>query len=123
VIDCSTGVPPDPAHVLVNDVCPTIPPSCALIVVVPQPTAVARPDELIVATLVALEDHVTAEPRLDAGRFVSLVVPSASNWIVCPVPVTVAAAGVTAIDTSRWLLQLTPNAKQRNITGARDRFK
>jgi hypothetical protein len=90
---------------------------------VPQPTAVARPEELIVATLVALEDQVTAEPRLDAGRFVSFVVPSASNWIVCPVPVTVAAAGVTVIDTKRWLLQLTPNAKQTNITAAKNRFK
>ena len=75
VIDCSTGgPPPPPKHVLVNPVCPTMLPSCALIVVVPQPTAVARPVELMVATLELLDDQVTVE-RSSGGRL----------WFVVPI--------------------------------------
>jgi hypothetical protein len=54
-------------------------------VVVPHPVAVARPEESIVATLGVLEDQVDAEVTSLGGRFVSLVVPVAMNWVVCPI--------------------------------------
>jgi hypothetical protein len=104
VIDCSTGgPPPPPKHVLVNPVCPTMLPSCALIVVVPQPTAVARPVELMVATLELLDDQVTVE-RSSGGRL-WFVVPIARNCVVCPICDTLAFCGITAMETRCWLLQ------------------
>lgn len=59
-----------PPHVLVKVVCPTMLPSVAVIVVVPQPTAVARPVAPIVATLVVLDDHVTEDEMFSGGTLV-----------------------------------------------------
>lgn len=85
-IDCRTGVPPPPPFVqlTVSCVLPTTPFCVAVIVVLPQPVAVARPEELIVATLDALDDHVAVEVIFEGGVFVSFVVPVAMNWVVWP---------------------------------------
>jgi hypothetical protein len=68
---------PVPTQVFVNEVSPAMLPSCAVIVVVPHPTAVARPLELIVATLGVLDDQVTPEVRFSGGTAVWFVVPIA----------------------------------------------
>jgi hypothetical protein len=73
VMDCKTP----PVQVLMNVVCPMMPPTCALIVVVPQPTAVARPVEETVATPGVLDDQATPDVRTFGGTFGWLVVPIA----------------------------------------------
>lgn len=78
-MDCNTGFPPVTLHVTVNVVFPVILPSRAVIVVVPHPAAVARPVELIVATLGVLDDQVTEDVRFSGGVLESLVVPVATN--------------------------------------------
>jgi hypothetical protein len=105
-IDCRTGVPPPVVvQVTVSVVVPAMPPSCAEIVVEPHPVAVARPAALTVATLGVLDDQVAVEVRSSGAAFESLVVPVAINCVVCPICATVAAWGVTAMETRCLLLQ------------------
>src|SRR6202030_3411595 len=72
-------------------------PELAWMVVVPVPTAVARPATLIVATVTAEELHVAVLLRFCVIQ--SLTVPVAVNCCVPPFG-TEGFAGVTAIDTS-----------------------
>ena len=90
-IDCST------AAVTVNKVEPLIAPELALMVLVPIPTAVARPPAVIVAVPVVPEVHVTELVRFCV--LLSVSVPVAVNCCVSPLA-TDGFAGVTAIDTS-----------------------
>jgi methylglyoxal synthase len=90
-IDCSV------AAVTVRTVEPLIPPDVALIVEVPTPAPVARPDALMVAVEVVPEDHVTVLVRFCVVP--SLNVPVAVNCCVAPLAID-GFAGVTAIDCS-----------------------
>ena len=90
-IDCSV------AAVTVRTVEPLIPPDVALIVEVPTPAPVARPDALIVAVVVVPEFHVTVLVRFCVVP--SPNVPVAVNCCVAPLAID-GFAGVTAIDCS-----------------------
>jgi hypothetical protein len=90
-IDCSV------AAVTVNTVEPLIAPDVALIVEVPTPAPLARPDALIVAVAVVPEVHVTVLVRFWVVP--SLNVPVAVNCCVAPLVID-GFAGVTAIDCS-----------------------
>ena len=80
MIDCKIGFPPPvPVHVTVKVVPPVMLPSRAVIVVVPHPIAVARPAEVMVATLGVLDDQVAVDVRFSGGVLESLVVPVAMN--------------------------------------------
>src|SRR6202163_3847378 len=85
------------AAVTVSVVLPVMLLEAAWIVVVPAPTAVAKPAALIVATVTAEELHVAVLVRFCVVP--SLNVPVAVNCCVPPF-VTEGFAGVTAIDTS-----------------------
>ena len=85
--------------------------SVAVIVVTPHPVAVATPLAVIVATLGVLEVHVAVELRFSGGTFLWFVVPIAINCVVCPIWVTLAFCGVTAIETKCLLLQLPVTSK------------
>ena len=85
------------AGVTVRVVLPLMLPELAWMVVVPVPTAVARPATLIVATVTAEELHVAVLLRFCVVP--SLKVPVAVNCCVPPFG-TEGFAGVTAIDTS-----------------------
>ena len=88
-IDCSV------AAVTVSTVEPLIDDDVAVIVEVPTPAAVARPDALIVAMDVVPEFHVTVLVRFCVVP--SLNVPVAVNCCVVPLVID-GFAGVTAID-------------------------
>ena len=88
-IDCSV------AAVTVSTVEPLIAPDVALIVEVPTPAPVAKPDALIVATEVVPELQVTLDVRFCVVP--SLNVPVAVNGCVAPFVID-GFAGVTAID-------------------------
>jgi hypothetical protein len=88
-IDCSV------AAVTVRVVEPLIAPDVALIVEVPTPAPLARPDALIVAVVVVPELHVTVLVRFCVVP--SLKVPVAVNCCVAPLAIE-GFAGVTAID-------------------------
>ena len=91
-IDCSVAaVTVSVAELLVTD------PDVALIVVLPTPAPVARPEALMVATVVADELHVAVLVRFCV--LPSLYVPVAVNCCVAPFAID-GAAGVTAIDCS-----------------------
>ena len=90
-IDCSV------AAVTVSTVEPLIDDDVAVIVEVPTPAAVARPDALIVAVVVVPDDHVTVLVRFCVVP--SLKVPVAVNCCVAPLVID-GFAGVTAIDCS-----------------------
>ena len=94
-----------------NVVLPVIPPSLALMVVVPHPVAVARPDESIVATLWVLDVQVDPAVTSFGGTLGLLLVPVAMNWVVWPICETLAFCGVIAIETRWWLLQPLNTAK------------
>src|ERR1700676_3175103 len=85
------------AAVTVSVVLPVMLLEAAWIVVVPAPTAVAKPAALIVATVTAEELHVAVLVRFCVVP--SLNVPVAVNCCVPPF-VTEGFAGVTAMDTS-----------------------
>jgi hypothetical protein len=70
----------------------------AVIVVVPLPTAVARPVLLIVATVELLEVHATVEVRSSVAP--APVVPIAMNWPVSVGESTVWLAGMIEIDVT-----------------------
>jgi hypothetical protein len=96
----SVGVPdPDPeaGTVTVRDAAALSPPDTAVIVVVPAPTDVASPAELIVATCALLEIHVTVLVRF-WGPPMPVKLPLAINCVVSPAKVSAATFGVTVID-------------------------
>src|SRR5438067_3827891 len=70
----------------------TVPPDCAVMVVVPAPTAVASPPEVMVATCTLLELHCTCPARDWEAPPVRL--PVAMNCVVSPRKVSVAETGV-----------------------------
>jgi hypothetical protein len=88
-IDCSV------AAVTVSKVEPLIDDDVAVIVELPTPAPVARPDELIVAVVVVPDDQVTVDVRFCVVP--SLKVPVAVNCCVAPLAID-GFAGVTAID-------------------------
>jgi hypothetical protein len=90
-IDCSV------AAVTVSKVEPLIDDDVAVIVELPTPAPVARPDELIVAVVVVPDDQVTVDVRFCVVP--SLKVPVAVNCCVAPLAID-GFAGVTAIDCS-----------------------
>jgi len=90
-IDTSVGA------VTVSVVVPLMAPEAALIVLVPVPTPVANPPEVIVATVVVSELHVAVLVRFCVE--LSENVPVAVNCFVVPLAIE-GFAGVTAIDTS-----------------------
>jgi hypothetical protein len=90
-IDCSV------AAVTVSKVEPLIDDDVAVIVELPTPAPVARPDELIVAVVVVPDDQVTVDVRFCVVP--SLKVPVAVNCCVAPLAID-GVAGVTAIDCS-----------------------
>src|SRR5579863_1117084 len=81
--------------VTVSPVLPETPELVALIVAVPAPTALASPEDWMVATLVLLELHVTEEVIL--AVLPSLYEPVAVYWTLEPVGALV-FRGMTAID-------------------------
>jgi len=88
-IDCSV------AAVTVSKVEPLIDDDVAVMVEVPTPAPVARPDALMVAVTVVPDDHVTLDVRFCVEP--SLNVPVAVNCCVAPLAID-GFAGVTAID-------------------------
>jgi hypothetical protein len=90
-IDCNV------AAVTVRVVEPLIAPDVAVIVEVPTPAPLASPEALIVAVVVAPDDHVTVLVRFCVVP--SLNVPVAVNCCVAPLAIE-GFAGVTAIDCS-----------------------
>jgi hypothetical protein len=90
-IDCNV------AAVTVRVVEPVIDPDLALMEEVPVATADAKPEALIVATVVVAEAQVTLLVRFCV--LLSLKVPVAVNCCVRPLAIE-ALAGVTAIDCS-----------------------
>ena len=92
-----TAIDSNVAFVTVSVVDPTTLPLVALIVELPAFTAVARPPEVIVATVVVPEAHTTLPVK--SCVVVSLNVPVAVNCCVPPT-MTEGLAGVTAIDTN-----------------------
>jgi hypothetical protein len=91
-IESKVGV----ASETVSVVDPETDPKVAVMVVVPGPTADARPEELIAATLVAEELHVAVER---CRVLPSLKVPIAENCWFEP-DANVGLGGVTSIETS-----------------------
>jgi hypothetical protein len=83
--------------VTVNRVVPLTAPKVALIVLVPVPTPVANPPELIVAVPVVPEAQVTVAVRF--WVLLSLKVPVATNCWVAPLAID-GFVGVTAIEFS-----------------------
>src|SRR5439155_21055935 len=71
------------------------PPELDVIVVLPVPTAVAKPEELTEATRAADEDHVT---EVNSCVLPSSKVPSALNCCVVPTAIE-GVAGLTAIES------------------------
>ena len=72
-----------PVHATVNWTWPITPWYSAVMVVVPQAAAVARPLLSIVATVVLLDAQLAtlvSTLLLDAGEYT----PRAINWVVCP---------------------------------------
>ena len=70
-----------------------MPPDCAMMVVVPAPTAVARPDALMLATCTFEEIHCTCVVMF-CGVVVPVRLPVATNCVVSPTKVSVAVPGV-----------------------------
>jgi hypothetical protein len=85
------------AAVTVSNVDPEIDDDVAVIVEVPTPAPLARPDALIVAVVVVPDDQVTVDVRFWVVP--SLNVPVAVNCCVVPLVIE-GFAGVTAIDCS-----------------------
>src|ERR1700684_1770615 len=98
-IDCSVAaVTVSVAELLVTD------PDVALIVVLPTPAPVARPEALMVATVVEADLPVAVLVRFCV--LPSLYVPVAVNCCVAPFAID-GAAGVTAIDCSVTAAEVT----------------
>lgn len=74
---------------------PVTPPELAVILVLPVPTAVAKPEELTEATLAADEDHVT---EVNNCVLPSSKLPTALNCSVVPTAIE-GVAGLTAIES------------------------
>ena len=96
----SVGVPdpvPEAGTVTVRVAVALSPPDTAVIVVVPAPTDVASPAELMVATCALLETHVTWLVRF-CGLPTPVRLPLAINCVVSPANVSEAELGVTVSD-------------------------
>ena len=88
-----------PVHWVVSSVWPMTPWYSAVIVVVPQATAVARPALLTVAIEVLLDAQVATPVRtllLDGGEYTA----SAMNWVVWPSSEIIGLLGKRLIDCS-----------------------
>jgi hypothetical protein len=87
------------AQETVSIIVPSIPWYSAVMVVVPQPVAVARPVELMVAIATLLDAQVALSVRssLAVG---GVNVPRARNCVVCPICGMVGAAGYSVITVS-----------------------
>lgn len=90
-IDCSAAV------VTVSTVEPDLPLNVALMLLVPTPAPVAKPPEVIVATDVVADAHVTCAVRFCV--LLSVNVPVAANCCVVPFAID-GFAGVTAMACS-----------------------
>jgi len=77
-----------------------------------QPTAVACPDELIEATLVSLDCHVTS-PAMFWVVGLLLKVPITMNWAVSPIAFTVWAPGIIVRLIRSWMAGPDPLATFR----------
>src|SRR5262245_13333501 len=91
----------------VSVVVPLTAPRVAEIVVVPDATAVARPEPLIVATAELDDAHVTCDVTF--CMLPSEYVPVAVNCWVAPTE-TVGEVGVTAIELNVGAVMVTPTA-------------
>src|SRR6266478_2112692 len=90
-----TAIETSVAALTVREALPVTPPELAVIVVLPVPTAVAKPEELTEATLAADEDHVT---EVNNCVLPSSKVPTALNCCVVPTAIE-GVAGLTAIES------------------------
>ena len=95
---------------------PDPPPDFAVIVAVPLPTAVTRPDASTVATGAALLDHPTSTPAI---TFPYWSVTSAPSWTVAPNAVSSAVDGVTATDGGGCSSQADAQGKTISTTAGR----
>jgi hypothetical protein len=83
----------------VNAVEPEIPPTLAVMSVVPVPTALARPDELMLAT--AVDEELQLAARVTSRLLPSGKVPMALNCWVAPA-IAEGLGGVTVIEVGPW---------------------